>query len=54
MWMIAYGVAVYTGRRYSVWCDVAYSNGDNGPFGYGAHAGLAALGSCSWPAGLSP
>ncbi|MEQ1699369.1 MAG: hypothetical protein ABMA25_04625 [Ilumatobacteraceae bacterium] len=37
-WVGALVVSVQTGLLYSDYCDDMYSNGDNGPFGYGAHS----------------
>ncbi len=42
-WVAALFVSVQTGLLYSDLCDSAYSNGDNGPFGYGAHEGRSNL-----------
>ena len=42
-WIGALFVSVQSGLLYSDLCDSAYANGDNGPFGYGQHAGRANL-----------
>lgn len=36
-WVAALCVSVQTGLLYSEFCDDAYANGDNGPFGNQAH-----------------
>ncbi|HNJ98146.1 MAG TPA: hypothetical protein PLV13_08480 [Ilumatobacteraceae bacterium] len=42
-WVGALFVSVRAGRLYSGACDDMFSNGDNGPFGYGSHSDLFRL-----------